>query len=271
MRIVFVNSSYRGRKGLSNLLIEQMVSGAKAANADCDIVNLSERHILHCQACNACLSTKSSGKCVHRNHDDVHAIFQLIAQADIVVYSTPVYVFGISSLLKILFERFYSYSNPLKFALSNSGLFFHDIPNAICSKPFVSLVCCDNFETQAASNCKDYFRTLSRFHDAKWLCHIVRNTGHLLTTENDLPTVRKQQIFEAFERVGHDLGRFGLVRRSTRSAASRELIPIPWFRYLKNLRCVKKAILKRALATQRNASGHGPLLSPDKVNRCHGT
>jgi len=188
---------------------------------------------------------------VYREFDDVDSIIQLLADADIVVYSTPVYVLGMSSLLKLLLERFYAYARVGQFALSQSGLFFHDIPRAICSKPFVTLVCCDSFETRTTKNCEDYFRAFALFHDAKWLCHLVRDSGRLLLIENDLLVVRKQQTFDAFEQVGNDLGRLGVVRRASRNGATRELIPIPGFRYVKNLKFVKRAVLKQALAVSR--------------------
>lgn len=77
---------------------------------------------------------------------DAAAVFRQLAEADIVVYATPVYVFGLSGLLKTFLERFYGRGDGGELSISKSGPLFHHMDRAICSKPFVTLVYCDNLE-----------------------------------------------------------------------------------------------------------------------------
>jgi multimeric flavodoxin WrbA len=246
MRIFCINSSLRGNQGLSHLLLTRMVAGARAEGATCEVTNLSQLKMHRCLACDECQSAEPPAGCVYRDKDDVDATFHKIIDADLVVYATPVYVMGLSSLLKSLFERFYAYAKTGEYRLSKSGLFFHDIPAGLCSKPFVSLICCDNFENRMTQNCEDYFRAFSLFHDAEWRGSLVRRSGALLTSSTVVTPEKKQRILDAFELAGRDLARLGRVRRATQAAANREVIPIPGFRYLKRLGGVKRAVLQRA-------------------------
>lgn len=262
MHILFVNSSLRGSKGLTSRLIAHMVRGSEAAHVDSTVVNLAERDMLRCHACDACQRSARLGDCVYREVDDVAAVMSDIAHADIVVYATPVYVLGMSSLLKLLMERFYAYGWAGRFRLTRRGFFFHDVARTICSKPFVSLVCCDNSEPRVASNCEDYFRSFALFHDAKWLCHLVRDSGRYLLAEPGFSADSKRRIFEAFEHAGEDLGRLGVIRRATRNAAVREIIPVPWFHYLKRFRFIKRAILGRANAMEFGVASRDAPVEP---------
>jgi len=45
---------------------------------------------------------------VYDGKDDVRAVFKKMAEADLIIYATPVYVFGMSGLLKIFLERMYA-------------------------------------------------------------------------------------------------------------------------------------------------------------------
>jgi multimeric flavodoxin WrbA len=234
-----------------------MVVGAEAEQAVCEVANLAQLKIHRCLACDQCQRRETVGGCVYRERDDVDALFRKIASADIVVYATPVYVLGLSSLLKSLLERMYAYAKAGELRLSKSGMFFHDIPAALCSKPFVSLVCCDNFERRTSENCEDYFRAFALFHDAEWRGHIVRDSGKLLTSDRVGSPEAKQRIFAAFDQAGRDLARLGRIRRATRSQASREVIPLPGFRYLKRLVGVKRAVLRKAMDSGASERSRG--------------
>jgi len=55
----------------------------------------------------------------------VQQIFQKMSDADLLIFATPVYVFGISVLLKTLLDRTHGISDSTKLILSKSGLIFH--------------------------------------------------------------------------------------------------------------------------------------------------
>ena len=249
MKILAINSSYRGDKGHTGFLIDKLFQGAKAAGAECQVVTLARLKINRCLACGKCHTKEHHLKCVYETRDDVAAAFHQMSQADIIVYATPVYVFGLSGLLKTFLERFYGRGDSGDLSISRSGLMFHHVDRSICSKPFVTLVCCDNLENETPKNTLSYFRTFSRFMDAPQVGVLVRNgggiTGH--GSEADLesfPALRDAYL--AFEQAGRELVRYGRVRSATERRASQSIIPVPFFRLLKRLPAVRSKIVERA-------------------------
>src|SRR5512145_3448668 len=98
MKILAINGSHHGTQGHTHFLVEQLFKGATEAGADCETVTLSRLKINRCLACDQCQQPERYLQCVQK--DDVSAVFAKIAAADLLIYATPIYVFGLSSLLK---------------------------------------------------------------------------------------------------------------------------------------------------------------------------
>jgi hypothetical protein len=134
--------------------------------------------------------------------------------------------------------------------VTKSGLLFHHIDHAVCSKPFVSLVCCDNLEDEMPRNVVSYFRTFARFMDAPQVGELVRNGGKLAGYGHD-PEKRKkfpqlEQVYAAYIQAGRELALDGRINPRTQRIANQEIIPVPFFKVLKNLPPFKKVMLERA-------------------------
>ncbi len=97
MKFIAINSSYRGDKGHTRVLIDYLWKGARSVGVDCESIMLTKHKINRCLACGNCHTTEHYLKCLYEEKDDVAKIFSKIASADLVIYATPVYVFGISS------------------------------------------------------------------------------------------------------------------------------------------------------------------------------
>lgn len=54
---------------------------------------------------------KGSSSCVF--DDETNDIMEQIIEADVLVFDTPVYWWGISSQMKIIIDKFYSHTSPL--------------------------------------------------------------------------------------------------------------------------------------------------------------
>jgi len=249
MKIVAINASYRGDKGHTRFLIDKLFQGAAAAGAECQVVTLARLKINRCLACGQC-QTAEHYKCVHDGKDDVAAVFRQMAEADIVVYATPVYVFGLSGLLKTFLERFYGRGDSGDLSISKSGLMFHHVDRAICSKPFVTLVCCDNLENETPRNVLAYFRTFSKFMDAPQVGVLVRNggrlSGHGHDPEREKRVPKILDVYAAYEQAGRELATEGRIRRSTERRANQEIVPVPLFNILKRLKPFKRIMVERA-------------------------
>lgn len=252
MKIIAINASHRGDKGHTHFLIEKLFQGAAAAGAEGEVVTLAKLKINRCLSCGRCHTEKHRLQCVYDGKDDVRTIFQKMAEADVIIYATPVYVFSMSGLLKTFLERMYAMGDIHDLRLSESGLMFHHIDRSISSKPFVVLVCCDNLEAETPKNVLAYFETFSRFMDAPQIGVLVRNggglSGHGKDAESEKKVPKIYKVYEAYEQAGRELATEGHIRRATQRQANQEIIPVPMFGLLKRLpfRFIKSKFVERA-------------------------
>lgn len=103
-RVLILSTSLRPGAN-SELLARQFAQGAREAGHEVDFVSLAGRDIRFCRGCLACQAT---GRCVIR--DDADAIVQeKMLRAEVLVFATPIYYYGMSGQMKTLLDR----ANPL--------------------------------------------------------------------------------------------------------------------------------------------------------------
>lgn len=107
MRIVVLEGSPH-KKGSSNLLAEQFIKGAEEAGHSVTVLDAAHMDMHPCLGCEHC---GMNGECVHK--DDNHTIRDALLASDMVVFVTPIYYFGMSAQLKMVIDRFYSYTTRL--------------------------------------------------------------------------------------------------------------------------------------------------------------
>ncbi len=102
MKIVVLNGSPR-TMGNTRRLLEEFRKGIEEnTEATLNFVDLGEKSILPCEACNACGQT---GRCKHK--DNTNELMPLITEADMIVFGSPVYWWGITSQMKLIIDKFY--------------------------------------------------------------------------------------------------------------------------------------------------------------------
>lgn len=257
MKILAINASYRGDQGYTRNLIDRILKGAAEAGAACEVITLAQKKINRCLACDKCQGGESFMKCVHEDKDDVHAIFKQMADSDLIIFGTPVYVIGISVLLKMLLDRQYSTANCGNLLISESGLLFHDSNREISGKPIVALICCDNVENQTPRSLIQYFKDYAKFLDVPLAGMLVRNAGRAAglgkepIREKIFPKLA--EVHQAYEQAGRELATQGYISKSTQNKANQEIVPIKHFRFLKRFRHYKLKILENARAMRTMA------------------
>jgi len=257
VRIVAINGSHRGSKGLNQFLLDKVAAGARQNGAEFETVVLAESKINQCLSCQICRSQKSFLRCVYEDKDDVQKIFNKMRQADLLIFATPVYIFSMSGLMKRLLDRIYSTGDVNDLRISRSGLFFHHIDSELCSKPFVLLVCCDNMENETPRNVLTYFKTYARFMDARIIGTLVRKSGQLMRAMELLsdgsPNPRIQKIYAAFEQAGRELAVVGRISTATQRLANQSVLEIPFLWLLLRIKPLKKHMLTHARAQHKTA------------------
>jgi multimeric flavodoxin WrbA len=231
MQLCVVNGSLRGNRGVCGRILDAVHKGFVHAGGTVETLNLSEKRIESCRACNHCQISKTY-KCIYNSTDDVAAMFQRIRDADIVLYATPIYVFGISSLLKKFIERFYSAAPVDDLLITESGIVFHATDKALMSKPLVSIIVSDNLEDITVKNARGYFKNFAKFFDAPHLAHIERRSASiwLSSLKQSQSQIGQQgnRILEAYETMGYELAKYQHVSSRTKYIAEMKLIRIPF-------------------------------------------
>ena len=101
---VFVISTSPRKGGNSDTLADAFVRGAQEAGNDVEKVTLHDKTIGFCRGCLACQSTH---RCVI--HDDADMITRKMLTADVLVFATPIYYYGMCGQMKTMLDR----ANPL--------------------------------------------------------------------------------------------------------------------------------------------------------------
>ncbi len=89
--------------GLTGLLLDKALEGAKASGAHTEKIILNDLNFKACQECGGCDET---GVCVL--DDDMRPIYEKLAKADVVVVASPVYFGSITAQLKAMIDRCHS-------------------------------------------------------------------------------------------------------------------------------------------------------------------
>jgi multimeric flavodoxin WrbA len=86
--------------GNSDLILDSALEGAQRQGADVKRIYVRDLHMSGCVECGGCEKT---GKCVLQ--DDMQEIYPLLDDADIIIISSPIFFYGLSSQVKALIDR----------------------------------------------------------------------------------------------------------------------------------------------------------------------
>ena len=87
--------------GNSDTFCDQFMKGAIEAGNEVEKVFIADQHIGYCSACYYCRS--HGGECCKK--DGMTELMPKILQADVMVFSSPVYMYSVSAQLKAVFDR----------------------------------------------------------------------------------------------------------------------------------------------------------------------
>ncbi|MBQ7487557.1 MAG: flavodoxin family protein [Clostridia bacterium] len=104
MNILVVNGSPKGELSNTLHITQAFLEGLTAGSHDHQITTFTvkDKHIEFCTGCFHCWSHKD-GKCIFK--DDMVEYTELYKAADLIIFNTPVYYFGMPARLKNLLDR----------------------------------------------------------------------------------------------------------------------------------------------------------------------
>ena len=109
MNILVINGSPHV-KGTSALLMEEFIRGAQEKGHEIHVFHAAREDVHPCIACDTC--RKTGNGCVFK--DGMEKLNPMLADAELVVFVTPLYYFGMSAQIKAVFDRFYANNTALR-------------------------------------------------------------------------------------------------------------------------------------------------------------
>ena len=102
MKILVLNGSPKREKSDTMHITRAFLEGMQAASPqDIHIIDVIDRHIEYCTGCFAC--KRNGGTCIH--DDDMRDILNEILESDLLLFSFPLYCYGMPAPLKALLDR----------------------------------------------------------------------------------------------------------------------------------------------------------------------
>ena len=116
MKALLLNGS--PRKGNTCAALDALKRGMEnISGAEIREVAAAEVSVSGCIACEQCAD---AGKCVF--DDDANWIVDAVVEADVVVFATPVYWWGVTAQLKLIIDKLYSQGSRLKECSKKVGI-----------------------------------------------------------------------------------------------------------------------------------------------------
>lgn len=106
--IVVVIGSPR-KNGNTDILASSFIKGAKDAGNNVDVISVIGSNVAGCIGCDYC-KRNDEHKCCQ--NDDMTDYYKRLANADVIVFATPIYFYNISSQLKAIIDRLH---NPIRY------------------------------------------------------------------------------------------------------------------------------------------------------------
>ena len=106
MKVLIINAS--PRKGNTFAAVNAFAEGVPSNN-EIEILEAYKYNISPCRACLACENKKG---CIAK--DDTNLVIDKIEAADVIIFATPVYWWGMSAQLKLIVDKFYCKQGLLK-------------------------------------------------------------------------------------------------------------------------------------------------------------
>jgi multimeric flavodoxin WrbA len=107
MKIIILQGS-PNRNGSTQILSEAFAKGAEEAGHEVEIIQVADANVNPCTGCVAC---GYEGPCVQK--DGMEELRSKILKADMLVFATPLYYYGMTAQLKTIIDRFCSFNSSL--------------------------------------------------------------------------------------------------------------------------------------------------------------
>jgi multimeric flavodoxin WrbA len=218
MKVLAINGSPRGERGYTNKILQLFVEGMRDANADVHVVQLVKHKIHHCSGELACW-LKTPGHCIHR--DDMTELVPMFDESEGIVFATPVYVDGMTGLMKNFVDRLVPTTQPF-FEIRDNRM--RHPKRSDNTKQKVALVSvCGFIEMETFDPLLYHIKAICRNMDAEFAGAVFRPGAPGMESAAMLHPFKTRKIKKAIKEAGKEFATAGKIRTETSMAISQEL------------------------------------------------
>lgn len=135
MKILVLNGSPKRERSDTLQITRAFLEGMQAAAPqDVCTIHVIDRHIEYCSGCFACM--RNGGTCIH--DDDMREILNEILDSELLIWSFPLYCYGMPAPLKALLDRTLPLSS---MAMQKVGERYEHVEQADCSRLRCLMIC----------------------------------------------------------------------------------------------------------------------------------
>jgi multimeric flavodoxin WrbA len=213
--VLALNGSPRKQNSNTRRLLDPFLEGARQAGAKTETLYTAKLAIKDCVGCFTCWK-RTPGCCIHK--DDMPLVLEKIRQADLVVWATPLYHYGMTASMKRLLERTLPLVKP--YIVNKGGHYGHPSRYGEHHANFLISNC--GFPEQM--HFEALIQQMSQLsHENPLIGAITCTTGEVLGYMDFA------WYLEAVERAGREVVEQGKVSAETAAVLVKNLIPLEAF------------------------------------------
>lgn len=222
MKTLAVHSSPKGKAGNTALVLDPFLKGMEEGGAEVELLYTKKLDINPCLGCMSCFM-KTPGICVQ--DDDMKMVLSKLREADVWVFSMPLYWSGVPGPMKNLIDRMTPFSDT--FLEIKDGHSAHPLREDVKRGKFALVSSCGFWELDNFDSLVDYFRVFCEHTEREFSGALLRPHAGPLPIMKEAG--KADDIFEAAKSAGKQLATEGDVSQDTLSSVSRPLMPLEVF------------------------------------------
>ena len=221
MKITVFNGSPRAENSNTHFMIEQFTKGAEQAGAEVENIFLAKKEIKPCKGCFSCW-LKTPGRCIIK--DDMAELIEKLADSDIVVFATPLYVDNVTGIMKIFMDRIIAAGDP-HIEKDENGESVHVTKSE--KRPKLVVISNCGFPEQSHFQVLELlFKRIARNIRTEVIGEIYRGGGAIL---KDAPLILKPLIMKyskLLQKAGREIAENNQLSKETRQELEKPLITV---------------------------------------------
>ncbi|MCT4606503.1 MAG: NAD(P)H-dependent oxidoreductase [Marinisporobacter sp.] len=221
MKVLVLNGSPRGKKGNTEKLVAEFTKGLTEENNQLHVeeIYLKNHSIKNCIGCFSCWK-QTPGQCILKD-EGMHLLDKYI-EADLIIWATPLYHYGMTSIMKTFVERTLPLVQP--YIIKKQDVFSHPPREGLKEKKNILIANCGFPEKY---NFDILVKQFEKITDNRLNERILCVQGELLS----VPPLRDQiqWYLDAVRKAGKEFSLVGAFHEETKQLLKEPLVPIESF------------------------------------------